>query len=51
MHRHWIWLAAFAALSLSPAAAERLAAADWQIFVEPQFGTQIDYPADQLISL
>jgi hypothetical protein len=41
-----IWLAAFAALSVSTAQAERLTAADWQTFVEPQFGTQIDFPAD-----
>ena len=46
MRSSWIWLAALAALSLSPAQAERLAAADWQVFVEPQFGTQLDYPAD-----
>jgi hypothetical protein len=46
MRRHFVWLAAFAALSLSPAVAQRFAVADWQIFVEPQFGTQIDYPAD-----
>ena len=45
MRRYWIWLAALAALSLSPVRAERLAAVDWQIFVEPQFGTQIDLPA------
>jgi hypothetical protein len=45
MRRHFIALAALAALSLSPASAQQLAAMDWQIFVEPQFGTQIDYPA------
>jgi hypothetical protein len=46
MRWSWIWLAALAALSLSPARAERLAGPDWQVFVEPQFGTQMDYPAD-----
>jgi len=45
MSWHWIWLAALAALSFSPAQAERFAAPDWQVFVEPQFGTQIDSPA------
>src|SRR5262245_38446313 len=41
-------LGTFAALWLSPALAqgERLAVTDWQVFVDPQSGTQVDYPAD-----
>ena len=43
-----IMVGTLAALWLAPAAAqnERLAVKDWQVFVEPQFGTQVDYPAD-----
>ena len=47
--RHFaIMVGTLAALWLAPAAAqnERLAVKDWQVFVEPQFGTQVDYPAD-----
>ena len=44
MRRHPLWIAALAALLLSSAAAAQRP--DWQVFVEPQFGTRIDYPAD-----
>jgi hypothetical protein len=41
-------LGTIAALCLAPAMAQGqgLAVKDWQVFVDPQFGTQVDYPAD-----
>ncbi len=41
-------LGTIAALWLAPVLvqAQRLEVKDWQVFVDPQFGTQVDYPAD-----
>ncbi len=41
-------LGTIAALWLTPllAQGQRLEVKDWQVFVDPQFGTQVDYPAD-----
>jgi hypothetical protein len=43
-----IFLGTIAALWLTPALAQgpRLEVKDWQVFVDPQFGTRVDYPAD-----
>ena len=45
--RHFI-LGTIAALWFTPVLAEgpRVEVKDWKVFVDPQFGTQVDYPAD-----
>jgi hypothetical protein len=47
--RHFTIIAAMlATFAVAPAAAQRdsLAVKDWQVFIEPQSGTRVDYPAD-----
>ena len=48
MRQFAILAATLATLAVTPAVAQhdRLAVKDWQVFVEPQSGTRVDYPAD-----
>jgi hypothetical protein len=48
MRQFTIVAAVLTGLSAAPAASqtEQLTVKDWQVFVDPQFGTRVDYPAD-----